>query len=78
MRKNIKDIPLYIIEDAVKGEEYALQYVLLHFHSYIKTLSTRTLKDEQGNKYYYVDEDMMSRLEAKLIFGIINNFEIRY
>lgn len=28
MRKNIKDIPLYIIEDAVKGEEYALQYVL--------------------------------------------------
>lgn len=76
--KKFKELPLSIIEDAVKGEEYALQYVLSHFHSYIKTLSTKVLEDEQGNKYYYVDEDMMSRLEAKLIFGIVNDFKIRY
>lgn len=78
MRKNIKDIPLFIIEDAVKGEPYALQFVLSHFHSYIKTLSTKVLEDEQGNKYYYVDEDMVSRLEAKLVLGIVNNFVIHY
>lgn len=77
-KKKIDDIPLSIIEDAVKGKSYALQFILSHFHSYIKTLATRVYEDEWGKKHYYVDEDVISRLEAKLVLGIVNNFVIRY
>lgn len=76
--KTIKDIPLYVIEDAVKGETYALQFVLLHFQNYIKALSTKTFTDAQGRQRYFLDEDVKSRLEAKLILGITKDFVINY
>lgn len=77
-KKKIDNIPLSIIEDAVKGKSYALQFVLSHFNSYINTLSTKVFEDEQGKKYYSLDEDVKARLEAKLILGITNNFVIHY
>ncbi|MCI8405128.1 MAG: helix-turn-helix domain-containing protein [Clostridia bacterium] len=77
-KKKIEDIPLSIIEDAVKGKSYALQFILSHFHSYIKTLATRVYEDGQGNKHSFVDEDIVSRLEAKLVLSIVNDFVIPY
>lgn len=76
--KTIKDIPLSVIEDAVKGETYALQFVLLHFRNYIKALSTKTFTDTQGKQRYILDEDVKSRLEAKLVLGITKDFVINY
>lgn len=78
IKKNIEDIPLSVIEDAVNGEPYALQFILSHFRNYINTLSTKVFEDEQGKKYYSLDEDVKARLEAKLILGITNNFVIHY
>lgn len=76
--KQFKDIPLCIIEGAVKGETEALEYVLAHFKNYIRTLATQKMSDEYGNEHYYVDEDIVVRLESKLVFAIMNGFEIRY
>ena len=49
----------------------------VNFGGYIKKLATRTLKDEYGNEYLYVDEDMRLRLESKLMKSIVSDFEIR-
>lgn len=76
--KQFKDIPLCIIEGAVKGETEALEYVLAYFKNYIRTLATQKMYDEYGNEYYYVDEDIVARLESKLVFAIMNGFKIRY
>lgn len=71
-------IPLSIIEGAKKGNSDALGYVLSHFRSYIQTLATREYEDGQGNKYSFVDEDIVSRLEATLVLSIVNDFAIPY
>lgn len=74
----LKEIPLCVIESAVKGETEALEYVLAHFKSYIRTLATRKIYDDYGNERYYVDEDIVAHLENKLVFAIMNGFKIRY
>ena len=33
-------------------------------------------RDENNNEYMYVDDDMRSRLESKLIYSIIKKFKI--
>ena len=38
-----------------------------HYEGYIATLCTRTLKDDAGNTYSYVDEEMKNRLQVRLI-----------
>lgn len=73
-----KNIPLSIIEDAVGGKTYALEFILSYFHNYILTLSTIAVEDEYGNKNYIVDDDIVSMLEEKLVLGITNKFKIRY
>ncbi len=74
--KNVNEIPLSIIESAIQGEDASLRYVLSYFKNYINKLATRVMTNEYGEKYYYVDDDIVARLEAKLVFSIINNFKI--
>lgn len=76
MAKQLTDIPRDIIEGAVNGDTDKLAFVLGYFSGYIKKLTTRTLKDEYGNEYIYVDETLRHRLEAKLICSIVSDFEI--
>lgn len=71
-------IPLSVIEGAKKGNSDALGYVLSHFRNYIQRLATREYEDGQGNKHSFVDEDIVSRLEAKLVLSIVNDFVIPY
>lgn len=78
MSKQFKDIPISIIRGAINAEPEAITYVLAYFKDYIRSLSTRTLTDNYGNEYLYVDEDMQTRLEEKLICSIINKFKILY
>lgn len=77
MARQLTEIPRHTIEGAVQGNTEDLAFILGYFSGYIKKLSTRTLKDEYGNEYLYVDEAMRQRLESKLILSIVSDFEIR-
>ena len=65
-----------VILAAVNGDEEALAAVVAHYQSYIRALATRPLKDDYGNTYLCVDEDMRLRLEAKLIHSIVTGFKV--
>ena len=76
MASNVKNLPLSVIIAAMDGDGQALGTVLTHYRRYIRSLATRTLTDEYGNEYYYVDEEMRLRLEARLIYCIVTDFKI--
>ena len=69
--------PVPVILAAVNGDEDALAAVVAHYQKYIRALATRPLKDEYGNTYLYVDEDMRLRLETKLIHSIVTGFKVQ-
>ena len=77
MAKHLTDLPRNVIDGAKSGEPEHLAFVLGYFSCYITKLATRTLKDEFGNEYIYVDEAMRRRLETKLIYSIVSDFEIK-
>ena len=76
MASNVKNLPLSVIIAAMGGDGQALGAVLTHYRRYIRSLATRTLTDEYGNEYYYVDEERRLRLEARLIYCIVTDFKI--
>ena len=76
MKKTLSDIPFSIIEKAINEDIEAIDYILAHYRNYIIRLSTRVARDENNNEYMYVDDDMRSRLEGKLIYSIIKKFKI--
>ena len=76
MAANVKNLPLSVIFVAKSGDGQALGDVLNHYQRYIRSLATRTLTDEYGNKVYYVDEEIRLRLEARLIYCIVTDFKI--
>ena len=76
MKKTLSDIPFSIIEKAINEDIEAIDYILAHYRNYIIRLSTRVPRDENNNEYMYVDDDMRSRLENKLIYSIIKKFKI--
>ena len=76
MKKTLSDIPFSIIEKAINEDLVAIDYILAHYRNYIIRLSTRVARDENNNEYMYVDDDMRSRLESKLIYSIIKKFKI--
>lgn len=76
MAANVKNLPLSVIFVAKSGDGQALGAVLNHYQRYIRSLATRTLTDECGNKVYYVDEEIRLRLEARFIYCIVADFKI--
>ena len=76
MKKTLSDIPFSIIEKAINEDIEAIDYILAHYRNYIIRLSTRVARDENNNEYMYVDDDMRTRLESKLIYSIIKKFKI--
>lgn len=60
-------LPYPVILAATKGDPDAMKIVMQHYASYIAYLSTRKVRDEYGNIYYGIDEDMRERLQAKLM-----------
>ena len=67
MGRQIKELPVPVIMGAMNADAEAMAVVLNHFSGYINKLSTRTLKDDYGNEYLYVDEEMRNRLKVRLI-----------
>lgn len=60
-------LPYPVILAATKGDADAMKIVMQHYASYIAYLSTRKVRDEYGNTYYGIDEDMRERLQTKLM-----------
>ena len=44
----------------------------LQRNSYIAHLSMRKIRDENGNTYYGIDEDLRERLQAKLMRAVLS------
>ena len=76
MAGRVDPIPVEVILAAMCSDTDALVTVVAHYQNDIRALATRPLKDEQGNEYLCVDEDMRLRLETKLICSIVTGFHV--
>jgi len=70
-RNSSTRIPFKTIEEAVNGDAIAINRIVEHYHGYISKLSTKTLFDQYGGVYDYIDEDMRRQLQTKLITKIL-------
>jgi hypothetical protein len=60
-------LPIHIIKGATQYDIESVEAVLEHFKGYIITLATIELYDKEGQVYYFLDENLQHRLEAKLL-----------
>ena len=65
-------VPYSVIMAATEGNPDALTAILSRYQGYMTKLSLRRLRDDYGNAYYCQDEELRSRLETKLIAGILS------
>ena len=65
-------LPYPVILAATKGDPDAMKNVVQHYQSYIAHLSLRKLRDESGNTYYGIDEDLRERLQSKLMRAVLS------
>ena len=65
-------LPYPVILAATKGDPEAMNIVMQHYQSYIAHLSIRKIRDERGNTYYGIDEDVRARLQAKLMRAVLS------
>ena len=68
-------LPFPVILAATKGDPDAMKIVLQHYQSYIAHLSMKKIRDENGNTYWGIDEDLRERLQTKLM-QVVLNFKI--
>ncbi len=66
-QKHAEMLPFEVIAAATQGDTDALCKVLEHYDGYIAKLCTRLVRDEYGNSYPMVDEEMRNRLKIRLI-----------
>ena len=64
-------LPYPVIIAATKGDPEAMNIVVKHYDSYIASLSMRKLRDERGNTYWGIDEDIRDRLRSRLMRAIL-------
>ena len=64
-------LPYPVIIAATKGEPQAMNIACQHYAGYITHLSMRKLRDERGNTYYGIDEDIRDRLHSKLMQAVL-------
>ena len=69
-------IPYKTIVAAKNGDPDAMNTILQHFDRIITANSRRTYIDSQGNKSSFVDEEIKSRIQLKLMIAIINDFDV--
>ena len=65
-------LPYPVIIAATKGDPEAMNIVIQHYDSEIAYLSMRTLRDERGNTYYGIDEDIRDRLRSRLMRAVLS------
>ena len=64
-------LPYPVIIAATKGDPEAMNIVMQHYDSYIASLSMRKLRDERGNTYWGIDEDIRDRLRSRLMRAVL-------
>lgn len=64
-------LPYPVIIAATKGDPEAMHIVVKHYDSYIASLSMRKLRDERGNTYWGIDEDIRDRLRSRLMRAVL-------
>lgn len=64
-------LPYPVIIAATKGDPEAMNIVVKHYDSYIASLSMRKLRDERGNTYWGIDEDIHDRLRSRLMRAVL-------
>ena len=68
-------LPYPVTIAATKGDPEAMAIVVKHYESYIASLSMRKLRDERGNTYWGIDEDIRDRLRSRLMRAVLS-FEV--
>lgn len=68
-------LPYPVIIAATRGDPEAMKIVLRRYESYIAALSLRKFRDESGNSYYSMDEEMRDQLRARLMQAVLT-FEV--
>ena len=68
-------LPYPVIIAVTKGDPEAMKIVVQHYESYIASLSMRKLRDERGNIYWGIDEDIRDRLRSRLMRAVLS-FEV--
>ena len=68
-------LPYPVIIATTKGDTEAMKIVIKHYESYIASLSMRKLRDERGNIYWGIDEDIRDRLRSRLMRAVLS-FEV--
>ena len=64
-------LPYPVIVAATKGEPQAMNMVVQHYQRYILSLSMKKVRDDTGNTYYGIDEDIKDRLQSKLMQAVL-------
>lgn len=65
-------LPYPVIIAATKGDPEAMTAVVQHYESNIAYLSMRKLRNERGNTYYGIDEDIRDRLRSRLMRAVLS------
>ena len=65
-------LPYSVIIAATKGDPEAMAIVVKHYESYIASLSMLKLRDERGNTYWGIDEDIRDRLRSHLMRAVLS------
>lgn len=65
-------LPYPVIAAATTGDPDAMKIVLQHYEAKIASLSVRKFRDERGNTYFGIDEDISDRLRSKLIRAVLD------
>ena len=65
-------LPYPVIIAATKGDPEAMKIVVQHYESYRASLSMRKLRDERGNIYWGIDEDIRDRLRSRLMRAVLS------
>lgn len=64
-------IPYSTISRAVQGNEDALKSVLLFYRPYMHTIATCPTYDFQGRPSTPIDDELLCRLETKLLLSVL-------
>ena len=64
--------PYTVILAATKGDPDAMKLVLQHYRGYIAHLSMQKIRDESGNTYWGIDEDIRDRLRSRLMRAVLS------
>lgn len=73
--KSKRLIPYTVIVAAKGGDSEAMNCILRHYEPHIIRCSKRTLYDEYGNQYQVVDEEIKNRIQSKLMYQIVYDFD---